>query len=119
MDNQNATLLNELHGDLSRKYQKHAAVIETIWQSFSPDDRASCFKAGAADGAVLKHPLDRSLGEVYKIIPELNLNDIMGNPDFLLNILKYRATATLFDQYCTGVNGGPGCHYRRIDAQGT
>lgn len=110
MDNQNATLLNELHSDLARKYQKHAAAVETIWKSFSPDERAKCFKAGAADGAVLKHPLDRSLGDVYKVIPELNLNDIMSNPDFLLNILKYRATATLFEQYCAGVNGGPGDH---------
>ncbi|KAJ5531293.1 hypothetical protein N7527_004686 [Penicillium freii] len=101
MDNQNATLLNELHSDLARKYQKHAAAVETIWKSFSPDERAKCLKAGAADGAVLKHPLDRSLGDVYKVIPELNLNDIMSNPDFLLNILKYRATATLFEQFCS------------------
>ncbi|CAI7610485.1 unnamed protein product [Penicillium glandicola] len=59
----NATLLNELHSDLARKYQKHAAVIETIWQSFSPNERAKCFCAGAAGGVVLKHPLDRSLGD--------------------------------------------------------
>ncbi|KAJ5158920.1 uncharacterized protein N7500_008571 [Penicillium coprophilum] len=110
MDDENATLLKALHSDLSRKYRYHAAVIETIWKSFSPNERANCFKAGAADGAVLKHPLDRSLGVVYKIIPELNLNDIMSNPDYLLNILKYRATTTLFEQYCNGCNGGPGDH---------
>ncbi|KAJ6190404.1 hypothetical protein N7519_000425 [Penicillium mononematosum] len=62
MDNENAILLKELHGDLVRKYRKHAAVVETIWQSFSPNERGECFKAGAADGAVLQHPLDQSLG---------------------------------------------------------
>ncbi|KAJ5494483.1 hypothetical protein N7463_010570 [Penicillium fimorum] len=110
MDSENGTLLKELHSDLARKYQKHAAVVETIWRSFSPNERANCFKAGAADGVVLKHPLDQSLGVVYRIIPELNLNDIMSNSDFLLNLLKYRGTKSLFEQYCEGINGGPGDH---------
>ncbi|OQE16549.1 hypothetical protein PENFLA_c027G01321 [Penicillium flavigenum] len=51
MDNEKAILLKELHGDLVRKYRKHAAVVETIWQSSSPNERGECFKAGAADGA--------------------------------------------------------------------
>ncbi|KGO54812.1 hypothetical protein PEX2_090650 [Penicillium expansum] len=110
MDNENAILLKELHGDLARKYRKHAAVVETSWQSFSPSQRAKCFKTGAADGAVLKHPLDRSLGDVYKIIPELNLRDLTSGPDFLLDLLKHRTSTSLFQQYCEGSNGGPGDH---------
>ncbi|KAJ5951150.1 uncharacterized protein N7479_009563 [Penicillium vulpinum] len=108
MDNERATFLKELHSDLARKCQKHATVVETNWRSFNPNERANCFKAGAADGVVLKHSLDRSLGNVYKIIPDLNLHDIMSDPDYLLNLLKHRATKTLFEQYCEGVNGGPG-----------
>ncbi|OQE82509.1 hypothetical protein PENNAL_c0036G01065 [Penicillium nalgiovense] len=110
MDNEKAILLKELHGDLVRKYRKHAAVVETIWQSFSPNERGECFKAGAADGAVLQHPLDRSLGVVYKIVPELNLRDLTSDPAFLLTLFKHRTTTSLFQQYCEGLNGSPGDH---------
>ncbi|CAG8886281.1 unnamed protein product [Penicillium egyptiacum] len=85
-------------------------MVETIWHSFSPNERGECFKAGAADGAVLQHPLDRSLGDVYKIIPELNLRDLASDPAFLLNLLKHRTTTSLFQQYCEGLNGAPGDH---------
>jgi hypothetical protein len=110
MDNENAILLSDLHSDLVRKYQRHTSAVETIWQSFSPNERGKCFKAGAADGAVLRHALDRSLGVVYKIIPELNLRDLKSDPAFLLNVPKHRATTSLFQQYCEGFNGTPGDH---------
>jgi len=51
------------------------------------------------------------MGNVYKIIPEINLRDIT-NPEseFLLDLLKHRTTHTLLEQYMTGPNGGPGDH---------
>ena len=66
-------------------------------------------KVGAHEGVVLKHPLDQSMGSVYKFVPELNLRDI-SNPgsDLLLDLLKHRATNTLLDQLTTGPNGGSG-----------
>jgi hypothetical protein len=68
-------------------------------------------KAGAADGAVLKHPTDRSLGNVYKFLPEWNLRDITDpNSTSLLDILKHRAAHSPWEQYAEGVNGGPGDH---------
>jgi hypothetical protein len=100
--------LKELHSDLALKYKTHASKIETIWRSFSEGQRAKCLKAGAADGAVLKHSLDTSLGNVYKIVPELNLKDISTEPEFLLGHLKHRATTSLFQQYCDGALGSPG-----------
>jgi hypothetical protein len=43
------------------------------------------------------------------MIPEMNLQDIAGSdPEFLLNMLKYRATLPLWDQYVFGVDGAPG-----------
>ncbi|KIV83395.1 hypothetical protein PV11_05426 [Exophiala sideris] len=104
-------VVRDLHRDLVGKYNKHAIVVERYWRSFDQSQRTQCIKAGAADGVVLKHPQDRSMGNVYKIIPEINLRDIT-NPesDFLLDLLKHRATNNLLDQYMTGLNGGPGDH---------
>jgi len=102
-------LIKELHKDLARKYQIHGTRIEQIWRSFDRRQRAKAFKAGAAEGLVLKDPMDRSLGNVYKLIPELNLHDITEpGSDYLLDLLKHRATKSLCEQYCKGVNHGPG-----------
>ncbi|KIW25228.1 uncharacterized protein PV07_08424 [Cladophialophora immunda] len=110
-DSSTGDMVKDLHRDLVGKYNKHAAAVEQYWRSFDQGRRTQCIKAGAAGGVVLKHPLDRSLGNVYKIIPEINLRDIT-NPesDILLDLLKHRATTTLLDQYMTGLNGGPGDH---------
>lgn len=100
------TLLKEAHKDLSRKYRRHAAAIETAWQSFNQAQRVQCVKAGAADGVVLKNPTDGSLGNVYKILPEWNLRDITEpGSDYLLDLLKYRATTSLFNTYRAGPDG--------------
>ncbi|KFY03045.1 hypothetical protein V490_00339 [Pseudogymnoascus sp. VKM F-3557] len=102
-------VLKELHGDLVRKYQIHGAKIEQIWRSFNASQRAEALQAGAADGLVLKDPLDETLGDVYKVMPEWNLRDIsQPGSDYLLDLLKYRATTTLHEQYCGGVNGRQG-----------
>ncbi len=107
----NVALLKELHADLARKYTRHEATIDPFWRSFDAAQRAACLRAGAAEGLVLKHPTDRSLGNVYKFVPECNLRDIADSgPDFLLDLLKYRATTSLFQQYCEGPRGGPGDH---------
>ncbi|KAL8377537.1 hypothetical protein RB595_008289 [Gaeumannomyces hyphopodioides] len=104
-------LVRELHGDLKRKYQKHADRIETIWRSFDRAQRERCIKAGAMDGVVLAHPLDRSLGNVCKFIPEWNLRDLAKpGSDVLLDHLKHRSTTSLHEQYRDGVAGGPGDH---------
>ncbi|PTB36873.1 hypothetical protein M441DRAFT_61593 [Trichoderma asperellum CBS 433.97] len=104
----NASPLQELHSDLAWKYKAHASKIEDIWRSFSKDQRAKCLKAGAANGEVLAHSLDATLGNVCKIVPELNLQDITTEPEFLLAHLKHRATTSLFQQYCDGALGKPG-----------
>ncbi|KAF9873519.1 hypothetical protein CkaCkLH20_08978 [Colletotrichum karsti] len=103
--------VKELHADLRRKYQIHAAKLETAWRSFDKAQRTRCIRAGAADGVVLKHNLDISLGSVYKFLPEWNLRDITEpGSDFLLDLLKHRATTTLEQQYINGPNDGPGDH---------
>lgn len=102
-------VLKELHGDLARKYKKQSASVERMWASFDSKQREKCMRAGAMEGVVLKHPLDRSLGVVCKIVPELNLRDIAeSGPAFLLTLLKHRATTSLFEQYCSGIGDAPG-----------
>lgn len=108
MDDSSGTVVKDLHQDLVRKYKIHSSNVESYWRSFTTAQRAKCLKAGAADGVVLKHSMDVSLGSVYKFIPEINLRDISASPDFLLDMLKHRAQKSLFEQYRVGVNNGPG-----------
>ncbi|WKT43565.1 hypothetical protein QSH57_008401 [Fusarium oxysporum f. sp. vasinfectum] len=106
MEASSSEMIRELHGDLQRKWKAHGPKVETAWRSFNKAQRAKCMKAGSADGVVLKHSSDVSLGNTYKFIPEWNLADIAEpNSDFLLDILKHRATKTLFEQYAEGVSG--------------
>ncbi|KAM0081534.1 hypothetical protein ACKRZS_006320 [Fusarium odoratissimum] len=106
MEANSSEMIHELHGDLQRKWEAHGPKVETAWRSFNKAQRAKCMKAGSADGLVLKHSSDVSLGNTYKFIPEWNLADITEpNSDFLLDILKHRATKTLFEQYAEGVSG--------------
>ena len=106
---QTSEAVQELHGDLKRKYLKHANRIETMWPTFNKAQRELCIKAGAKDGAVLAHPLDESLGSVCEFIPEWNLRDLTKpGSDFLLDHLKHRTTKSLSEQYCIGVADGPG-----------
>lgn len=102
-------LLKELHRDLARKYQVHGTRIEQIWRSFSKNQREKALKAGAAEGQVLKDAKDRAMCNVYKIMPEWNLRDITEpGSDYLLDLLKHRATKSLCEQYREGVNGDQG-----------
>ncbi|KAJ9611720.1 hypothetical protein H2200_004904 [Cladophialophora chaetospira] len=115
MEPEKADVIKDLAGDLARKYQTHGAAVESCWRAFDRQQRIRCIKAGAADGVVLKHRLDRSMGNVYKIMPEWNINDLTDpQSDFLLDLLRHRATTSLVDQYSAGINDGPG-DYAVID----
>ncbi|KAK1837630.1 ipa protein [Colletotrichum chrysophilum] len=103
--------VQELHADLARKYRTHAAKLETAWRSFDKSQRTRCLKAGAANGDILRHPLDTRLGNVYKFIPEWNIRDLTEpDSDLLLDRLKHRATLSLEEQYFRGLDGSDGDH---------
>lgn len=105
----NEGVVKDLHYDLARKYRVHGSKVEQIWPSLSQAQRTEVMKAGAADGVVLKHSSDISLGNVYKLIPEWNLRDVTApQSDFFLHLLKHRATTSLTEQYTCGVDGSPG-----------
>ncbi|OJJ51136.1 hypothetical protein ASPZODRAFT_11979 [Penicilliopsis zonata CBS 506.65] len=98
-----SSVLKELHRDLVRKYSRHGAKVEELWRSFGQGARVKAMKAGAANGEVLKNPTDRSMGNVYKMLPEWNLRDVTEpESDYLLDMLKHRATKTLVEQYQQG-----------------
>jgi hypothetical protein len=102
-------LLKQLQRDLSRKYQVHGTRVEEIWRSWGPTKRAEALRAGAANGEVLRHSSDTSMGNVHLIIPEINLQQLAGpDPDFFLSRLRHRATHTIHQQYLEGPDGWPG-----------
>ncbi|KAF2756201.1 hypothetical protein EJ05DRAFT_518861 [Pseudovirgaria hyperparasitica] len=116
-----AFTVKELHHDLTQRYRIHGARVKELWQQFDSSQRTNVFRAGAANGDVLQHPRDRSLGDAYKMIPELNIQDISTDASFLLNILEHRATTELTHQYASGPNGQIGDHrhiLNAIDKQG-
>ncbi|ROW04777.1 hypothetical protein VMCG_04773 [Cytospora schulzeri] len=117
----NADVVKDLHQDLSRKYRVHGSRVEEIWASFDKAQRTKALKAGAADGVVLKHRMDPTLGNVSKIIPEWNLKDITEPGSvFLLDLLRHRATQSLVHQYATGMKPGePGDHEFIVDMMRT
>ncbi|CAG7558740.1 unnamed protein product [Fusarium equiseti] len=102
-------MIQELHGDLKRKWKAHGPKVETAWRSFNKLQRTKCMKAGAVEGQVLKHSRDASLGNVCKFIPEWNLKDITDpESNLFLDLLKHRATTSLSEQYRNGHNGTAG-----------
>lgn len=108
--------VKDLHRDLARKFRRHGSRIEQMWRSLGQEQREKIIRDGSHDGLVLKDPLDTSLGNVYKLTPEWNIRDITPpSSDFLLDILKHRATTPLHAQYTSGVNGGPGDHAHIVD----
>lgn len=107
----NGEVIKELQRDLARKYRIHGAKIQEIWRAFDKGQRTQAVKAGAAEGVVLKDSGDRSMGNVFKFMPEMNLRDITEpGSDYVLNILKHRATKQLSEQYIKGPDNGPGDH---------
>ncbi|KAJ1325944.1 hypothetical protein MN608_09145 [Microdochium nivale] len=101
--------LIEIHQDLARKWKLHGARIEKIWRSMDQKTRLEAIKAGAADGVVLKNPSDTSLGNVHKFIPEWNTQEVAAaGSDFLLDMLRYRGTTTLEEQYHSNFDEKPG-----------
>ncbi|KAJ4246530.1 hypothetical protein NW762_013470 [Fusarium torreyae] len=105
----NSFVIRELYADVARRYRSHGDVIESTWRTFDVCQRRKCFIAGADNGVVLEHSLTTPLGEGYVFFLEWNLADIVeGEPNVLLDMLKHRATKTLYEQYHEGVNGTAG-----------
>lgn len=101
-------VLKQHQTDLARKWKTHRAKIEAAWRSFDKGQRTRCLKGM---GPIIAHPLDRSSPENHKMVPDWNLRDITKpGSDYLLDMMNHRATKTVFEQYCEGVNGAPGDH---------
>ncbi|KAI3396544.1 hypothetical protein diail_12068 [Diaporthe ilicicola] len=98
-------VLKDLHEDLVRKYRLHGAKVAEIWRSFDKAQRSRAMKAGAKDGVVLRHRRDPLLPGAARLSPEWNLQDITEpGSDFLLDLLRHRATTSLIDQYAKGMD---------------
>lgn len=90
--------LTELHQDFAQRYKLHGPRLEQIWRSLSPKQRA--VEVGA--DVVLKHLKNKSLGNLFLMIPERNLRDLTTNPEYPLDMLRHRATTDLTERYAKG-----------------
>lgn len=70
--------VQELHGDLARKFRTVSTKVDSIWRRFTPDQRGQAMKESTGDGVVLKHSNDRTLGDLCDYIPEYNLRDMIN-----------------------------------------
>jgi hypothetical protein len=100
--------LQELQRDLARKYRNVGSKVDTIWRNFTPKQREKAMRGSIGDGKVLKHSHDRSLGVLCYYIPEYNLRDMTSKPEHFLDMFKFRASTSIYDQLYEAVNGGPG-----------
>jgi hypothetical protein len=107
--------VRELHRDLARKFLLHGAKVQRIWRSLNADQRKKIMRSGSHKGEVLEHAEDTRLENVYKFIPEWNIRDITPSPYFFLDLLKFRATTSLQDQYTTGMKDRLGDHAHIVD----
>ncbi|KAK6193814.1 hypothetical protein LQW54_012068 [Pestalotiopsis sp. IQ-011] len=92
--------------DLELKWRKHGDRIKEFWRSFDQGQRTKAMKAGQV--VVLKHSRDASLGNVHKLVPDYNLQDVTGPGDYVLELMEHRATKPLGEQFMSGFNGRPG-----------
>ncbi|KAH6853270.1 hypothetical protein B0I37DRAFT_394415 [Chaetomium sp. MPI-CAGE-AT-0009] len=94
-------LLQELNGDLVRRYQKHKVEIETLWRSFNTEQRTRCLPDDPGDFLGGRH---------QHTIPEWTLRNMAeSGPDFALTLLKDRATTSVMEQFLGPMpSGGPG-----------
>ena len=107
--NESSLYLKDLRRKLGERWQNNRTKIERVWKAMGRKQREEIIKAGAADGSVLLTHTDQSMGDVFKVIPEWNLNDLAKpGSNYLLEILKFRATTSLSEQYRRGPRGGPG-----------
>lgn len=76
------------------KYKLHGQKIEQIWRSFDQSQRVNVFKVSIVEDRYLKHSKDQSVGDRWKVVPEMNLHDVTAEPEYLLDHLRYRATTS-------------------------
>lgn len=98
--------VQELYHDLGRKHRNVGSKVDAIWRKFTPMQRAKAMKESTGDGLVLKHSRDRRLGELYRYIPEYNLQDMTSKPEHFLNVFKFRASIPLYQQLYEGASEG-------------
>jgi hypothetical protein len=93
-------VVKELHRDLARKWLLHETDIVRFWKGFTKAQRVKAIRDGAMEGQDLKHSTDTSMGNVYEFMPEWDLKDLTeADADTMLELLRYRATTSLFEQY--------------------
>lgn len=93
--------LRELHQDVARKYRNVGTKLDGIWRRLTPGQREYAIRRSSPNGDVLKHSRD-------KVIPEFNLRDMTPEPEYFLNVFKFRASTSLYSQLFEGVNQYPG-----------
>jgi hypothetical protein len=100
--------VRELHQDLERKYRNVGTKLEGIWRKFTPEQREQAIKESFPHGDALKHSRDQKPDNHERLMPDFNLRDMTPEPEYFLNVLKFRASTPLYNQIFEGTNQFPG-----------
>ncbi|GKT47736.1 uncharacterized protein ColSpa_07917 [Colletotrichum spaethianum] len=90
-----ARYVRDLFMDLSSRWERYGPTFEATWRSFNGDERSR----------VMEENDTTELDDYY--VPEWNADDIAAKPEFLLDIIRYRATARLSEQCHKGSANNP------------
>ncbi|KAL3427491.1 hypothetical protein PVAG01_01000 [Phlyctema vagabunda] len=98
-----------LQQDLAQKYRLRGPMVKKIWRSLDIIRRYSLLRAAGKGTNILRDRCDRDSGILCGYAPEWNLHDLtVPGSDALLDLLEYRATRSIIDQYHSGVNDSAG-----------
>ncbi|KAL5594745.1 hypothetical protein BROUX41_001659 [Berkeleyomyces rouxiae] len=110
------TTVVQLKKDLDLKWELHGDTCRAVWPTLSKKQREKCMKDGSVEGAVLKSSRDESLGNVNKLLPEWNLEDVTKpGSQYLVELIEHRTSKSLTEQYAEGLDGGPGDYHFILD----
>lgn len=99
----NGGLVAKLRSTLQEKYLAHEDKVNTAWRAMDQNQRVQILKE-LWDDYMLEDPEDDSNHPIQLLIPEWNLRDLTKpGSDYLLLLLKHRASRTSMQQYNEGV----------------
>lgn len=91
--------MKDLQANLARKYKNEGSKIEKRWSSFDEKQRAKLIEKCVGRGQM-------GARMIIFLSPEWNLRDLAhSGPKKLIEMLNYRPTNTIFEQYRSGING--------------
>jgi hypothetical protein len=111
-DGVDSDVLSQRQSDFSARYKKHGPAIERYWQSAHPGELSFVMRIPYLASILYgREYRGEDLRLMEEIVPELVWKECAQHPcrpEFFLEMMKHRATASLEEQCSSGVNHGRG-----------